>query len=339
MAPYLCTICFQVPHWLASLPWDSGSSGSESDTETGAGSGSQSVLQTDYDYAVNNPTVTLGSWRWITAQAEAAVERKENRDIYFEWWKGAGGEEEGVGGKEEGRNEMNAMMRGGPVGGIKSGAGGINTMTATTTMATTTTTTTAMITTDMMKGGPAGPVGPLRAGKMEEEEEEEEAAKRENRNSKGCDICLMIMHAPHRASCCKYDLRPYYLPPEMDPRKDERYADVPLVFGREGRRRVSGGEMEYRMTCLNAPSLGAGLVAKVAGGWCKFVFVLVLFPFFFPFRSLCPLSWCLRFHIFSRSMWLWGSRYLCWMLTMLTETEYSSSLHASPGIPRPKPRK
>lgn len=93
----------------------------------------------------------------------------------------------------------------------------------------------------------------------------------------GCDLCLMITKAANRRR--NYD-RPYYMPPPpaMDPRHDERYLDVPLVFGREGEK-VIGMDVkgrddywEYKIVCLSNRELFAVKVVSVPGSWCKFLF-------------------------------------------------------------------
>nr|ADT63870.1 HET domain protein pin-c2 [Neurospora tetrasperma]ADT63883.1 HET domain protein pin-c2 [Neurospora tetrasperma] len=91
----------------------------------------------------------------------------------------------------------------------------------------------------------------------------------------GCDLCFMIVHYSYRESRCKFTSmfpaarsRPYYLPPEMDPREhkdDERYQDVPLVFGREATKQ--GRCWEYRMVCLSNRSVWGAEVVKVPGNW------------------------------------------------------------------------
>lgn len=82
----------------------------------------------------------------------------------------------------------------------------------------------------------------------------------------------MIVHYSYRESRCKFPAasRPYYLPPEIDPRQDARYQDVPLVFGREATKQ--GDSWEYRMVCLSNRSLWGAEVVKVPESWCKLCF-------------------------------------------------------------------
>lgn len=96
--------------------------------------------------------------------------------------------------------------------------------------------------------------------------------RRESETGKGCHLCLMITKSTNRASQCQYAVRPYYLPPVMDPRHDERYVDVPLVFGRVGKKvnghgRGTDDYWEWTMVCLSNEELFAAEMVLVPGGW------------------------------------------------------------------------
>nr|ABC46542.1 HET domain protein pin-c3 [Neurospora crassa] len=236
MPPNLCSICAIVPHWLASLDWD------------------------DYSY-LNDTTITLRSWRGMQVQAEAAVAEKKKRRRGNE--SNCGGNDKANCGRNEGQedevNEANEECQEGNTGGRKDGREGGSKK--------------------GRKRGKKGGKGKRKRGRKKGGEEGGQKGGQEingeggekevtgEEGGGGCDLCYMIVHYSYRESRCKFPAasRPYYLPPEIDPRQDERYQDVPLVFGREATKQ--GDSWEYRMVCLSNRSLWGAEVVKVPESW------------------------------------------------------------------------
>nr|ADT63861.1 HET domain protein pin-c3 [Neurospora discreta] len=234
MSPKLCSVCAIVPHWLASLDWEY------------------------YSYR-NDTTITLRSWREMQVQAEAAEKRRRGSESKCR------GDDIINGGRNEGQedeeNEANKECQEGNRTGRKKGREG-----------------------GSKKGRKKG--GRRRRRKTRRDRARKEGGKKGGEKVKGegvegggggeegegkgeeegCDLCFMIVHYSYRGSRCKFPAsRPYYLPPEMDPREDERYKDVPLVFGREATKQ--GDHWEYRMVCLSNRSLWGAEVVKVPESW------------------------------------------------------------------------
>ena len=211
--------------------------------------------QGKFTYSYNDTTLTLGSWRWMQAQAEAAAERIGYMEVSEE---GAKTEQEREQERRwiEKKKEIEAERR-----------------------------RRWEVPLDQVMGGGAVGGGEVRGGEVRRPGEGlrpgEGGQEGSGSKGKGCDLCLMITKYSNRASCCKWATRPYYLPEVMDPRTDERFLDVPLVFGRQGKHMlgqdVNGTDnyWEWTMVCLNAKGLFSGELVDVPGGWCKFC------PFFF----------------------------------------------------------
>ncbi|KAL0470187.1 HET domain protein pin-c3 [Neurospora intermedia] len=233
MPPKLCSICAIVPHWLASLDWE------------------------DYSY-LNDTTITLRSWKGMQMQAAAVAEKKRRGS-----GSNCGGKDKANCGRNEGQdevNEANEECQEGNTGGRKDGREGGSKK--------------------GRKRGKKGGKGKRKRGRKKGGGEEGGQKGGEEINGEGgekeatgeeegggCDLCYMIVHYSYRESRCKFPAasRPYYLPPEIDPRQDARYQDVPLVFGREATKQ--GDSWEYRMVCLSNRSLWGAEVVKVPESW------------------------------------------------------------------------
>nr|ADT63893.1 HET domain protein pin-c2 [Neurospora crassa] len=248
MTPRLCAYCSHVPYWLASLPWPTTKSESESQWRWGV-----------------DPVITLGSWRWMEAQAamvqaamaaeaEARKEAEAEAETGKEVGKGVGeevGEEVGKEGKEVVREVVGEEVAGKEVAGKKVAGEAVTGKEVTGEVAgekeeagTGRTQTDCYLDqeTDKMKRGKKASGENGRKGKSEGgggQGEQGGGRKREEnyRQEKmegGCHLCLLITKFTDRASCAKNTSRAYYLPPVMNPRTDEWAVDVPLVFGRRG---------------------------------------------------------------------------------------------------------
>ncbi|KAK3392338.1 HET domain protein pin-c2 [Sordaria brevicollis] len=189
--------------------------------------------QSQFNYSYSDPTITLGSWRWMVAQAAvitaaASAEEKE--------WCGSGNGK-GFGGGGDGGGEGGGG-EGFGVGGLVGGDGHED-------------------------GGRGGDCTGKRGTR--ETWDTQEQGKR-----KGCHLCLQITRFTNRPSnrsqYGQYAVRPYYLPPVMDPRYDERYLDVPLVFGRNDEDEEGYG-WEWTMGYLSNKELFVGEVVVVPEYW------------------------------------------------------------------------
>nr|ADT63909.1 HET domain protein pin-c1 [Neurospora crassa] len=243
MTPRLCAYCSHVPYWLASLPWPTTKSESQSPWRLGV-----------------DPVITLGSWRWMEAQA-AIVQAAMTAEA----------EARKEAGKEAGKEVAGKEVTG-EVAGEKEEAGTGRTQTDYY----------LDQETDKMKRGKKESRGNEGNGKSEEGQEEQGGGRKREENYRqekmegGCHLCLLITKYTDRASRVTNISRPYYLPPVMNPRTDEWAADVPLVFGRRGiwrpdsERKEDGrrGKWDWRIECLNNEELFGADLVKVPGSWC-----------------------------------------------------------------------